>query len=126
MLHHPEYAHRDKKRAQETKPKGEDLLHNHPRQGSFEPRERIPGMSAEYTPERHGEVSVISASRGGLVKTSHHKYAGRRQEPLATAYRTARKVAFAASSSGSDVSEILKPRFREVDTLNLRKLEFTA
>jgi CheY-like chemotaxis protein len=26
---------------------------------------------------------VISASRGGLVKTSHHEYAGRRQEPLA-------------------------------------------
>jgi hypothetical protein len=49
-------------------------------------------MSAEYTPERHGGVSVISASRGGLVKTSHHKYEGRRQKSLATAYRTARKV----------------------------------
>ena len=44
-------------------------------------------MSAEYTPERHGGVSVISASIGGLVKTSHHKYAGRRQEPLATGLR---------------------------------------
>jgi len=59
-----------------------------PARESFEPRERIPGMSAEYTPERHGGVSVISASIAGLVKTSHHKYAGRRQEPLATAYRT--------------------------------------
>jgi hypothetical protein len=79
MLHHPEYAHRDKKRAQETKPKGKNL-HNHPRQGSFEPRERIPGMSAEYTPERYGGVSV-GEQRGSGQETSHHKYAGRRRSP---------------------------------------------